>query len=69
MTNYLEQYHEAGENDIISFHQTLIGLPQHTWERSEMHTKFCWSESLKRTDLSEDLSIEGKIILKWTLLK
>jgi hypothetical protein len=33
-----------------------------------MHTKF-WLENLKGKDHSEDLGIEGKIILEWILGK
>jgi len=31
-----------------------------------MHTKFWW-ESLKGRDYSEDLGVDGKIILEWIL--
>jgi hypothetical protein len=31
-----------------------------------MYTKF-WMESLKGRDHSEDLSVDGRIILKWVL--
>jgi hypothetical protein len=34
----------------------------------EMHTKF-WSENLKGKDHSEDLDVDGKIILEWILGK
>jgi hypothetical protein len=34
----------------------------------EMHTTF-WSENLKGRDHSEDLSIDGKIILEWIFEK
>jgi hypothetical protein len=30
-----------------------------------MHTKF-WSENLKGRDYSEDLGVDGKMILEWT---
>jgi hypothetical protein len=33
-----------------------------------MHTKF-WSESLKGKDHSEELDIDGSIILKWIFIK
>jgi hypothetical protein len=33
-----------------------------------MHTIF-WSENLKERDLSEDLSVGGRIISEWTLGK
>jgi hypothetical protein len=33
-----------------------------------MHTKFC-SENLKERDQSEDIGVDGKIILKWILGK
>jgi hypothetical protein len=33
-----------------------------------MHTKF-WPENLKRRDHSEDLVVDGKIILEWILEK
>jgi hypothetical protein len=33
-----------------------------------MHTNF-WFENLKGKDLSEDLGIDGKIILEWILWK
>lgn len=39
---------------------------QQSWERSEMHTK-CWPKNLKRENLLEDISIDGKMILKWIL--
>jgi len=38
------------------------------WDRWEVHTKY-WSENLKGTDRSEDLSIDGKITLEQTLRK
>jgi hypothetical protein len=34
----------------------------------EMHTKF-WLENFKGRDHSEDLSVDGKIILDWILEK
>jgi hypothetical protein len=34
----------------------------------EMHTRF-WLENLKGRDHSEDLGIDGKIILEWILGK
>jgi hypothetical protein len=37
-------------------------------ERLEMRTKF-WLESLKVRNNSEDLGVDGKIILKWTVGK
>jgi hypothetical protein len=37
---------------------------EHAWKRREMHTKF-WSENLKGRDYSDDLGVEGKVILKW----
>jgi hypothetical protein len=33
-----------------------------------VHTKF-WSENLKGRDVSEDLGVDGKIILEWILGK
>jgi hypothetical protein len=33
-----------------------------------MHTKF-WSENLKGRDHSDDLSVDGRIILEWILNK
>jgi hypothetical protein len=33
-----------------------------------MHAKF-WSENLKGRDYSEDLGVDGKIILEWILGK
>jgi len=35
-------------------------------ESREKHTKF-WSENLKRRDISEDLGVNGRVILKWIL--
>jgi hypothetical protein len=40
----------------------------HTWERSEMYTKF-WSENLKERDQSENLAIYGRIILEYSSRK
>jgi len=37
-----------------------------THRRGEMHTKFR-SESLKGRDHSQDLGIDGKVILEWIL--
>jgi hypothetical protein len=36
---------------------------QRAWERLEMGTTF-WLESLKEKDRSEDLDVDGRIILK-----
>jgi hypothetical protein len=36
--------------------------------RVEMHTQF-WSDNLKRRDLSDDLGVDGRIILKCILEK
>jgi hypothetical protein len=33
-----------------------------------MHTKF-WSEKLKGRDHSEDLYVDGRVILEWILVK
>jgi len=33
-----------------------------------MHTKF-WSKNVKGKDHSEDLSVDGKIILEWILME
>jgi hypothetical protein len=41
---------------------------QHAWVRREMYTVF-WSENLKGSGLSEDIGIDGKIILEWILEK
>jgi len=40
----------------------------HAWEKLEMHTKFS-SEKLKRRDHSEELGVDGRIILGWILSK
>jgi hypothetical protein len=40
----------------------------YTWGRREMHTNFLL-ESLKETDHSGDLGIDGRIILKWIIGK
>jgi hypothetical protein len=37
-------------------------------ERAEEHTKF-WSENQKGGDISEDIGVDGKIILEWVLEK
>jgi hypothetical protein len=34
--------------------------------RREIHTKF-WSENLKGRDQSDDLGVDGRIILEWIL--
>jgi len=44
-----------------------------SWEcsangRDEIYTRF-WSENLKGRNHSQDLEVEGKIILKWILGK
>jgi hypothetical protein len=39
---------------------------KHTWERQELYTKF-WLENLKGIDHLEDVGIDGRIILEWSL--
>jgi hypothetical protein len=41
---------------------------QHMWKRCKTHTKYR-SESLTGRDYSEDLVVDGKIILDWILRK
>jgi hypothetical protein len=36
----------------------------HAWETGEVHTEFCWRD-LRERDKSEDLGVDGRIILKW----
>jgi hypothetical protein len=38
------------------------------WEKREMHTEF-WPGNLKGKERSEDIVVDGKIILKWILGK
>jgi hypothetical protein len=38
----------------------------HVWRRRETHTRFWWG-NLRERDHFEDLDIDGRIILKWTL--
>jgi len=45
-----------------------VSLKRHVAHTGEMHTKL-QSENLNGTDHSEDLSADGRIILKWTLKK
>ena len=40
----------------------------YVWERTEMHTKFWW-RNLKGRNHVEGVSVDGRIILKWTLKK
>jgi hypothetical protein len=35
-------------------------------ERREMHTK-CWFENVKGRDNWEDLGVDGRIMLEWTV--
>jgi hypothetical protein len=39
-----------------------------TWERSEIHTEF-YLESMRGADHLEDLDLDERLILKWTLKK
>jgi hypothetical protein len=39
-----------------------------THGRGEMHTRF-WSKNLKRRNHLEDLSVDGKTISEWILVK
>jgi hypothetical protein len=41
---------------------------RHTWEKCEMPTKL-WSENLKGRDHSEDLGVDGKLLLDCILGK
>jgi hypothetical protein len=41
---------------------------QNAWERIEIHTQF-WSGNLKGRDHTEDLGVEGKIILQWIFVE
>jgi hypothetical protein len=36
------------------------------WERGGMHVGFCWG-NLSERDHLEDLGVDGRIILEWTL--
>jgi hypothetical protein len=45
-----------------------MGHVAYMGERGEMHAEF-WSENLKGRDHSEDLGIDGKITVEWTLGK
>jgi hypothetical protein len=38
------------------------------WGRRELHTGFRWENLVKRENL-EELGIDGRIILKWILIK
>jgi hypothetical protein len=38
------------------------------WGDGEIHTEF-WLKSLKVSDMSEDLGVDGMIVLKWFLVK
>ena len=40
----------------------------HIWETGQMHTGFWWRD-LKERDHSEDLGVDGMIILKWIFKK
>ena len=40
----------------------------HVWETGDVHKRFCWGD-LKERDNSEDLDVEGRIILKWIFRK
>jgi hypothetical protein len=39
---------------------------EYAWDELEMRARF-WSENHKRRDCLEDLGVDGKIALKWTL--
>jgi hypothetical protein len=39
-----------------------------TWVRRKMHSEI-WSDNLKRRDHSEDIGIDGRILLEWILGK
>jgi hypothetical protein len=41
-----------------------IGVTCSTYERRKMHSRF-WSENLKGRDPSENLGVDGRIILEW----
>jgi hypothetical protein len=45
----------------------LVGHVAHMGEM-KMYTKF-WSENLKERSRSEDLGVDGRIILEWLLSK
>jgi len=38
----------------------------HVWGTGEVHTGFWWGD-LRERDHMEDLSLDGRIILKWVL--
>jgi hypothetical protein len=50
----------------VTFSQEFSNL--NLWERREMRTNF-WSENLEGRQHSEQISVDGKVILKWILGK
>jgi hypothetical protein len=76
------KWREAREDYIMwssityTLHQILLGWSNQEWDGQDMwhawdikmHNKF-WSENLKRRDHSEDLGVDGKIILQRVLRK
>jgi len=43
-----------------------MGRTQHAWKGREIHTK-CWLANMNNRNHLEDLSTDGKTILKWNL--